>query len=180
MAFGRELPPGENSIEYLLDVIQEYDRSDVGIEPMVQFNLNGRKPMPDRTPQQRTPRQTLSRSGEQTDIKSIPRSRLVIREAHNYLASVANTPAHYATTPRSITATPRNIGNDYFDPYDGYDHSLNSKDRIPKLAVLFYKNLTENWFDKPTPTVPNVHGRTIGTFGTARTPNNAERRTPAR
>lgn len=43
-ALGRQVPPGENSIEYLLDVIQEYDRSTMGLDPLVQFNKDGRKP----------------------------------------------------------------------------------------------------------------------------------------
>ncbi|XP_057998158.1 ABC transporter G family member STR2-like, partial [Hevea brasiliensis] len=41
---GRKVPKGENSIEYLIDVIQEYDQSEHGVEALAQFLLNGTKP----------------------------------------------------------------------------------------------------------------------------------------
>ncbi|KAK3161696.1 hypothetical protein QOZ80_1BG0080290 [Eleusine coracana subsp. coracana] len=41
---GRRTPKGENSIEHLLDVIQEYDRSDLGVKPLAEFCLTGLKP----------------------------------------------------------------------------------------------------------------------------------------
>lgn len=44
--FGRPVPDGENSIEYLLDVITEYDQATVGLDPLVQYQLDGHKPDP--------------------------------------------------------------------------------------------------------------------------------------
>ncbi|KAK7398788.1 hypothetical protein VNO78_09961 [Psophocarpus tetragonolobus] len=44
--FGRPVPDGENSIEYLLDVISEYDQATVGLDPLVQFQRDGLKPDP--------------------------------------------------------------------------------------------------------------------------------------
>lgn len=41
---GRKVPKGENSIEYLIDVIQEYDQSDHGVEALADFALTGMKP----------------------------------------------------------------------------------------------------------------------------------------
>lgn len=41
---GRKVPNGENSIEYLIDVIQEYDRSEHGVEALAQFVRTGMKP----------------------------------------------------------------------------------------------------------------------------------------
>ncbi|EEF35143.1 ATP-binding cassette transporter, putative [Ricinus communis] len=41
---GRKVPRGENSIEYLIDVIQEYDQSDHGVEALAEFALTGMKP----------------------------------------------------------------------------------------------------------------------------------------
>ncbi|XP_062119466.1 ABC transporter G family member STR2-like [Humulus lupulus] len=41
---GRKVPPGENSLEYLIDVIQEYDQSEVGVEALAQFARTGVKP----------------------------------------------------------------------------------------------------------------------------------------
>lgn len=54
--FGRELPEGENGIEFLLDVIKEYDESTVGLDPLVQFQRYGKKPTEAmKTPVRRTP-----------------------------------------------------------------------------------------------------------------------------
>lgn len=68
--FGRPVPEGENSLEYLLDVIKEYDESTVGLDPFVLYQRDGikpdqaaRTPIPkppktpktSRTPQQKTP-----------------------------------------------------------------------------------------------------------------------------
>ncbi|KAG9440087.1 hypothetical protein H6P81_020252 [Aristolochia fimbriata] len=41
---GRKLPKGENAIEHLLDVIQEYDQSELGVDPLAKFCLTGLRP----------------------------------------------------------------------------------------------------------------------------------------
>ncbi|CAI9785386.1 unnamed protein product [Fraxinus pennsylvanica] len=43
---GRKVPTGENSIEYFIDVIQEYDQSEIGVEALAEFALTGLKPPP--------------------------------------------------------------------------------------------------------------------------------------
>ncbi|CAK9155662.1 unnamed protein product [Ilex paraguariensis] len=43
---GRKVPKGENSIEYLIDVIQQYDQSELGVEALAEFALTGTKPPP--------------------------------------------------------------------------------------------------------------------------------------
>ncbi|XP_070047793.1 ABC transporter G family member STR2-like [Nicotiana tomentosiformis] len=43
---GRKVPKGESSIEYLIDVIQEYDQSELGVEALAAFALTGMKPPP--------------------------------------------------------------------------------------------------------------------------------------
>ncbi|XXG49049.1 hypothetical protein AAC387_Pa02g3333 [Persea americana] len=43
---GRKVPKGENSIEYLLDVIREYDQSELGVQVLADFCLTGMKPPP--------------------------------------------------------------------------------------------------------------------------------------
>ncbi|KAF8411322.1 hypothetical protein HHK36_003869 [Tetracentron sinense] len=43
---GRKVPQGENCIEYLLDVIQEYDQSEIGVEALAAFVRTGMKPPP--------------------------------------------------------------------------------------------------------------------------------------
>lgn len=40
----RRMPKGENPIEYLIDVIQEYDQSEHGVEVLADFALTGMKP----------------------------------------------------------------------------------------------------------------------------------------
>ncbi|CAL4961854.1 unnamed protein product [Urochloa decumbens] len=41
---GRRVPKGENSIEHLLDVIQEYEQSEFGVKALAEFCLTGLKP----------------------------------------------------------------------------------------------------------------------------------------
>ncbi|CAO2183132.1 unnamed protein product [Urochloa humidicola] len=41
---GRRVPKGENSIEHLLDVIQEYEQSEFGVRALAEFCLTGLKP----------------------------------------------------------------------------------------------------------------------------------------
>ncbi|PAN28961.1 hypothetical protein PAHAL_5G189900 [Panicum hallii] len=41
---GRKVPKGENSIEHLLDVIQEYEQSEFGVKALAEFCLTGLKP----------------------------------------------------------------------------------------------------------------------------------------
>ncbi|CAO2171166.1 unnamed protein product [Urochloa humidicola] len=41
---GRRVPKGENSIEHLLDVIQEYEQSEFGVKALAEFRLTGLKP----------------------------------------------------------------------------------------------------------------------------------------
>ncbi|PSS30633.1 ABC transporter G family member 17 like [Actinidia chinensis var. chinensis] len=43
---GRKVSNGESPIEFLIDVIQEYDQSEVGVEPLADFALTGLKPPP--------------------------------------------------------------------------------------------------------------------------------------
>ncbi|XP_047176774.1 ABC transporter G family member STR-like isoform X2 [Vigna umbellata] len=61
--FGRPVPDGENSIEYLLDVISEYDQATVGLDPLIQFQRDGLKPDPAAmTPVPKTPRTPFTRN----------------------------------------------------------------------------------------------------------------------
>ncbi|KAF8377421.1 hypothetical protein HHK36_030798 [Tetracentron sinense] len=41
---GRKVRKGENSIEYLIDVVQQYDQSEFGVEALADFALTGMKP----------------------------------------------------------------------------------------------------------------------------------------
>ncbi|TKY69991.1 ABC transporter G family member 19 [Spatholobus suberectus] len=52
----RKVPKGESPIELLIDVIQEYDQSDVGVEALAEFARTGVKPPPlSHTDQQHSP-----------------------------------------------------------------------------------------------------------------------------
>ncbi|XP_075478956.1 ABC transporter G family member STR-like [Primulina tabacum] len=42
--FSRPVPDGENSLEYLLDVIKEYDESTIGLDPLILYQRDGIKP----------------------------------------------------------------------------------------------------------------------------------------
>nr|UZH45528.1 ABC transporter G family member 19 [Morus alba] len=55
--FGRPVPEGENNLEYILDVIKEYDESTVGLEPLVLYQRDGIKPdQVARTPMPKPPK----------------------------------------------------------------------------------------------------------------------------
>ncbi|TYH41425.1 hypothetical protein ES332_D12G316300v1 [Gossypium tomentosum] len=55
--FGRPVPDGENNLEYLLDVIKEYDESTAGLDTLVVYQLDSIKPdQVARTPVPKTPK----------------------------------------------------------------------------------------------------------------------------
>lgn len=69
--FGRTVPDGENSLEYLLDVIKEYDESTVGLGPLVLYQRDGIKPdQAARTPFPKIPRTPASRSKHAISLRS--------------------------------------------------------------------------------------------------------------
>lgn len=41
---GRRVSKGENPMEYFIDVVQEYDRSNIGVEALAEFALTGVRP----------------------------------------------------------------------------------------------------------------------------------------
>ncbi|CAN0865052.1 ABC transporter G family member STR2 [Linum grandiflorum] len=43
---GKKVPKGENSIEFLIDIIQEYDQSEIGVQVLAEFARIGVKPPP--------------------------------------------------------------------------------------------------------------------------------------
>ncbi|KAI3454357.1 hypothetical protein Pfo_011020 [Paulownia fortunei] len=55
--FQRPVPDGENSLEYLLDVIKEYDESTIGLDPLILYQRDGIKPdQVARSPVPKTPK----------------------------------------------------------------------------------------------------------------------------
>lgn len=131
--FGRPVPEGENSIEYLLDVIKEYDESTVGLEPLVLYQRNGIKPdLVARTPIPKTPR---------TSYKKTPRS------VPKFLSLRSQA---FSTTsgPNSSQFDSAYAYDDNED--DDFDRSLERKSGMnnrsgvfnPPLASQFYKDLS--------------------------------------
>ncbi|KAG6525126.1 ABC transporter G family member STR-like [Zingiber officinale] len=161
--FGREVPEGENVIEYLLDVIKEYDDSHLGLDPLVLYQRDGLKPnMAARTPIPRTPRTPFQQSSRRTPRQIVLRSD------------------QFSTT---AGATPRGNPNHSYVSYDydeeddevEFDNSrerkkvaatpLHSSVYNPRLASQFYKDFSvwlyhgitntprrlPNWTPAPTP-----------------------------
>ncbi|GAA0173501.1 ATP-binding cassette [Lithospermum erythrorhizon] len=65
--FARPVPDGENSLEYLLDVIKEYDESTIGLDPLVLYQRDGVKPDPvARTPVRKVPKTPRTPRSTQT------------------------------------------------------------------------------------------------------------------
>lgn len=82
--FGRPVPENDNSIEYLLDVIKEYDESTVGLDPLVLFQRDGIKPdLVARTPIPKTPKTQTP----QTPYTKIP-------AASKYISLRSHAPSH--------------------------------------------------------------------------------------
>lgn len=135
--FGRPLPDGENSLEYLLDVIKEYDESTVGLDPLVLYQREGIKPDPvARTPIPKTPKRLKTPKTPQT-----PASRNVIS-----LRSDA-----FSRNMRSRGDSSRDYGDDDGDDDETFDNSLERKSvqtpmhmhsgvYQPRLASQFYKD----------------------------------------
>ncbi|KAE8712490.1 ABC transporter G family member 19 [Hibiscus syriacus] len=140
--FGRPVPDGENSLEYLLDVIKEYDESTVGLDPLVLYQRDGIKPdQVARTPVPRTPKI------RKNSFVKTPVSRHAI-SLHSHAFSTAN------GTSRSESG--RFDYNDEDDDEDeDFDYSLERKSSRfpaqtplsmqssayqPRLASQFYKD----------------------------------------
>ncbi|KAL0417295.1 UNVERIFIED_CONTAM: ABC transporter G family member 2 [Sesamum latifolium] len=140
--FKRPVPDGENSIEYLLDVIKEYDESTIGLDPLVLYQRDGIKP--DRvamTPVRRTPRRP------KTPLAKSPWSRYI--SLHSSQFSNGN------MTPRAQSRQFDSNNDDGEDDEEDFDASLERKSRIshtpmsmhsgvyqPRLASQFYKDFS--------------------------------------
>ncbi|KAK0588034.1 hypothetical protein LWI29_033163 [Acer saccharum] len=91
--FGRPVPDGENTLEYLLDVIKEYDESNVGLEPLVLYQRDGIKPdQVTRTPVPRTPKTPRTPYMRTPGSKHIPRSKHTINLRSQGFSSGNGTP----------------------------------------------------------------------------------------
>ncbi|KAJ9549094.1 hypothetical protein OSB04_021637 [Centaurea solstitialis] len=133
--FERPVPDNENNIEYLLDVIKEYDESTIGLDPLVLYQRDGLKPdQVAQTPVPKTPR---------TPYGKTPHNQKHIALRSLQFSSGNNTPRANSTT---------------FDYHDGEsdDEFDNSRERKmantpmnmqsgaynPRLASQFYKDFS--------------------------------------
>uniref|UniRef100_A0A0D9XDH7 ABC transporter G family member 5 n=1 Tax=Leersia perrieri TaxID=77586 RepID=A0A0D9XDH7_9ORYZ len=166
--FGRPVPDGENSIEYLLDVIKEYDESTSGLEPLVAYQRDGTKPDGiAKTPVPKTPRTPHQ--------KSVQFRQIQLKSNQFSLAS--------AMTPHANGNTFSNFESSYnvdggVDDNDDFDNSLERKSQTPmhaggpasgyqpRLASQFYKDFSVWVFHGVTGSTP--HRRP--TWTPARTP----------
>ncbi|KAK4437075.1 ABC transporter G family member 6 [Sesamum alatum] len=73
---GRKVPKGENAIEYFIDVVQEYDQSELGVEVLAEFALTGVKP-----PQLAVHSEMLASSVNSLPPAALPPSRNSRRQA---------------------------------------------------------------------------------------------------
>ncbi|XP_068661407.1 ABC transporter G family member STR-like [Aristolochia californica] len=162
--FGRPVPEGENNMEYLLDIIKEYDESTVGLDPLVVYQLEGIKPSQaamtpiPKTP--KTPRTSFQRSTSKIPLQS---------KSFNNM-----TPG-----PNSVNFS--FSGEDDEDDDDDFDNSLGRRSQTPlhsgvynpRLASHFYKDFSVWLYHevKGTPRQPP-------SWTPARTPSRTPAKTP--
>lgn len=174
--FQRPVPEGENSIEYLLDVIKEYDESTIGLDPIVLYQRDGVKPdQVAMTPVRRKPKTPLTPHGKSPWAK------------HISLQS-----GQFSHVGGGGIATPRSGPFDYNsnleedDEDEEFDASLKRKSRVPqtplsmqsgaypRLASHFYKDFSVWIYQGVTGTTP----RRPPTWTPARTPGQTPAKTP--
>ncbi|KAF8701316.1 hypothetical protein HU200_033645 [Digitaria exilis] len=133
--FGRPVPDGENSIEYLLDVIKEYDESTLGLDPLVAYQRDGSKPNEAaKTPIPKTPRTPYQKSVQFRQIQL---------KSNQFSVTTATPHAHPFSNYESY-----NIN----DEEEDFDNSLERKAQTPlhtgtstyhpRLASQFYKDFS--------------------------------------
>ncbi|KAI4339044.1 hypothetical protein MLD38_024030 [Melastoma candidum] len=137
--FGRPVPEGENSLEYFLDVIKEYDESTVGLEPLVMYQRDGIKP--DRVAQTPIPKTPKTGRAPQTQHGQTPGMRINLRSQN--------------ITPGNRTPRGGSKRFDYYEDNDDEEQADNSLERrslptpmhmqsgaYPRLASHFYKDFS--------------------------------------
>ncbi|KAG5626356.1 hypothetical protein H5410_011574 [Solanum commersonii] len=164
--FARPVPDGENSLEYLLDVIKEYDESTVGLDPLVLYQRDGIKP--DQTA--KTPLRKPPRAPRTPYAKSPWTKHISLRSSH---FSVGN--MNSQRDPKESESNVNSFGYDDEDDEEDFDNSLERKvpqtpmsmqsGVHPRLASHFYKDFSVWLYNgvKGTPLRPptwNHGGRT--------------------
>ncbi|XP_031281969.1 ABC transporter G family member 17-like [Pistacia vera] len=166
--FGRSVPDGENSLEYLLDVIKEYDESNLGLEPLVLYQRDGIKPdQATRTPVAKTPK--------------TPRTPYSRTPGSKYAISLRSQAFSGSGTPRADSGQ---SGYDNEDDDEEFDNSLERKSIVTpmtmpsgvynqRLASHFYKDFSV-WLYNGVVGTP----RRPPSWTPARTPGRTPAKTP--
>lgn len=136
LGFGRPVPENENGLEYLLDVIKEYDESTVGLDPLVLYQHDGTKPdLAARTPIHKPPKINTPRNN--------PGPRHISLRSHQF-----------STGNMTSRAESRSFDNEDDNSDDEFDNSLERKTipqtpmhmqsgvYNPRLASQFYKDFS--------------------------------------
>ncbi|KAF2317527.1 hypothetical protein GH714_023979 [Hevea brasiliensis] len=138
--FGRPVPDGENSLEYLLDVIKEYDESTIGLEPLVLYQRDGIKPDPvARTPIPKTPKTPKT---PRTPYMNTPGSKHALSLRSQAFSINGN-----------MTSRTDSVQFDFDDDDDNFGNSLERRTMPtpmhkqsgvyqPRLASQFYKDFS--------------------------------------
>lgn len=143
--FQRPVPDGENSMEYLLDVIKEYDESTVGLDPLILYQRDGIKPDEvARTPVPKTPKRPKTPLAPQ--LKS-PWSKHISLRSNQF--------SNGNMTSRTDSGQFDYSSNNHEDDDEEFDASLERKSRTvhtplglqsgvynPRLASHFYKDFS--------------------------------------
>ncbi|KAJ0981295.1 hypothetical protein J5N97_009550 [Dioscorea zingiberensis] len=149
--FGRPVPEGENSMEYLLDVIKEYDESTIGLEPLILYQRDGLKP----------------NQAAQTPIPKTPKTPF--RKSANSLHQFHLNSQQFSSTAQSHSASYTDYEVDEDEDDDQFDNSLERKTQTPmqpRLASHFYKDFSK-WLYNGVTGTPQ---RPMPSWTPARTP----------
>lgn len=139
--FARPVPDGENSLEYLLDVIKEYDESTVGLDPLVLYQRDGIKPdQAAKTPLRKPPR------SPRTPYAKTPWTKHISLRSSHFSAGNLNS----QRDPKDQSES--NVHSFGYDDEEDFDNSLERKvpqtpmsmqsGIHPRLASHFYKDFS--------------------------------------
>ncbi|CAK7349556.1 unnamed protein product [Dovyalis caffra] len=169
--FGRPVPDGENSMEYLLDVIKEYDESTVGLEPLVLYQRDGIQPdQVARTPVRKAPKTPRT---PRTPYMKTPLSKYAISLRSQGFSATGN-----------MTSQADSGQFDYNedDDEEEFDNSLERKSaRTPMQSGVYNPRLASHFYkDFPVWVFNGVKGtpRQAPSWTPARTPGRTPGKTP--
>ncbi|KAK4339517.1 hypothetical protein RND71_040979 [Anisodus tanguticus] len=156
--FARPVPDGENSLEYLLDVIIEYDESTVGLDLLVLYQRNGIKPhQAAKTPLRKPPK--TPRTPRTPYAKAPWTKHISLRSSHFSTGNV-----NFQRDPKDQSES--NVNSFGYDDEEDLDNSLKRKvpqtpmsmqsGIHPRLASQIYKDFSVWLYDgvKGTPRRP--------------------------